>query len=217
MSTNADGYRDAEVAGSYESVRASKAAWQREQSVVEEVLRDEVTDVRTCLDVPTGTGRFLPVYGSLGWEVTAMDISSAMLDESRAKAASVGLDATFREGSVFELPFDDGSFDLVVCYRLLNWFNRRDTNRALAELARVSRRWIVVSERHQLIAPRAAASAVKSTIMRFRGQRASYGYPEVLFTRQFDRLGLTVRRRDVVGNHPNVMEHITWLLSVPGA
>ena len=51
--------------------------------------------------------------------------------------------------SVLDLPFEDGEFDLVVTIELLEHIREEDTNQALSELARVSRRgvhWIAYKE-----------------------------------------------------------------------
>jgi SAM-dependent methyltransferase len=65
----------------------------------------------TALDVACGTGKsFLPLLGR-GWQVTACDISAAMIDLAREKAGdAVRIEiADMRELPVF------GSFDLVFC------------------------------------------------------------------------------------------------------
>jgi ubiquinone/menaquinone biosynthesis C-methylase UbiE len=48
-----------------------------------------------------------------------------------------------RQASVYDLPFEDGSFDLVVCCEVLE--HLREPDRGLAEVARVARRAVVVS------------------------------------------------------------------------
>ncbi len=60
-------------------------------------------------------------------------------------ALAPGLDPLIetREASVYELPFADRSFDLVVCCEVLE--HLEDPRRGLAEVARVSRRGVIVS------------------------------------------------------------------------
>jgi ubiquinone/menaquinone biosynthesis C-methylase UbiE len=48
-----------------------------------------------------------------------------------------------RTASVYELPFEDRSFDLVVCCEVLE--HLREPSRGLAEVARVARRAVIVS------------------------------------------------------------------------
>ncbi len=49
----------------------------------------------------------------------------------------------FAEASVYELPFDDGSFDLVMCCEVLEHLER--PQEALREVARVARRFVLIS------------------------------------------------------------------------
>ena len=69
------------------------------------------------LEVPVGTGVLtMPVYRELpDAEITCLDYSSDMMAAARKRAEAVGLaNITFRQGDVGALPFDDGSFDLVL-------------------------------------------------------------------------------------------------------
>ncbi len=60
-------------------------------------------------------------------------------------AASPGLDRLIelRQASAYDLPFEDASFELVVCCEVLEHLS--DPQRGLAEIARVSRRAVLVS------------------------------------------------------------------------
>ena len=69
------------------------------------------------LEVPVGTGVLtMPVYRELpDAGITCLDYSSDMMAAARKRAEAVGLaNITFRQGDVGALPFDDGSFDLVL-------------------------------------------------------------------------------------------------------
>jgi ubiquinone/menaquinone biosynthesis C-methylase UbiE len=66
------------------------------------------------LEVAIGTGRNLPHYPA-GVTITAVELSPAMLAIARHRAADLGRDADLREGDAEHLPFDDASFDTVVC------------------------------------------------------------------------------------------------------
>jgi len=82
-----------------------------------EVLAQRAADFRPrrILETAAGTGvvtaalaRALPDA-----EIVATDLNQAMLDVAAERAASPNV--TFRAADALELPFDDGSFDLVVC------------------------------------------------------------------------------------------------------
>lgn len=66
------------------------------------------------LDVAVGTGRNLPRY-SPSTVLTGIDLSPAMLSIARQRAIDLGRDIDLRQGDAEHLPFDDDSFDTVVC------------------------------------------------------------------------------------------------------
>ncbi|MEV6331158.1 methyltransferase domain-containing protein [Streptomyces sp. NPDC051909] len=66
------------------------------------------------LEVAIGTGRNLEFYPA-GVSLTGLDLSPAMLDLARKRAAALGRTVELREGDAHSMPFPDGSFDTVVC------------------------------------------------------------------------------------------------------
>jgi ubiquinone/menaquinone biosynthesis C-methylase UbiE len=66
------------------------------------------------LEVAIGTGLNLPHYPADA-TVTGVELSPAMLAIARKRATDLGLDADLREADAEQLPFDDASFDTVVC------------------------------------------------------------------------------------------------------
>ena len=90
------------------------------------------------LDVPTGSGVALRgVRPGQGLDVVAADISTTMLTRARATAIRLGVtdQVTTTVADVGDLPFDDGTFDLVVSFTGLHCFP--DPRRAIGEMARV--------------------------------------------------------------------------------
>jgi SAM-dependent methyltransferase len=79
-------------------------------------LVDEIAGRRpgTALDLGCGQGGDAIWLASLGWAVTAVDVSGAALDTARAHAAQAGVgDAIRWERHDLGLTFPDGRFDLV--------------------------------------------------------------------------------------------------------
>lgn len=70
--------------------------------------------VGQVLEVAVGTGLNLDRYPART-ELTAMDLSPAMLDRARRHAAELGRTVDLRVGDAQRLEFDDASFDTVVC------------------------------------------------------------------------------------------------------
>jgi SAM-dependent methyltransferase len=99
-------------------------------------------DPGRVLDVPCGTGRltpFLREHGAAG--VVGADRSRAMLHEGGDGTPRVQADA-------LALPFADGVFDTTVSFRFLHHLDPATARRFLGELARVTRRHLVVSFFH---------------------------------------------------------------------
>ena len=95
---------------------------------------------RSALEVGCGEGRLsdhLVRTGPAPERFVALDLSLAQLAE--------GLDPRieFREGSAYDLPFDDDSFDIVVLSEVLEHLERPSD--ALAEAGRVALRAVLVS------------------------------------------------------------------------
>jgi ubiquinone/menaquinone biosynthesis C-methylase UbiE len=66
------------------------------------------------LEVAVGTGRNLPGYPA-EVTLTGIELSPAMLAIARQRAADLGREADLRDGDAERLPFDDASFDTVLC------------------------------------------------------------------------------------------------------
>jgi SAM-dependent methyltransferase len=92
---------------------------------------------RSYLDAGCGDGRYLAALAS--WpdrpeRVAATDISERILETARAAA---GFPVETARGNLEALPFQDASFDLVLCTQVIE--HLLDPERGLRELARVLR------------------------------------------------------------------------------
>ena len=86
------------------------------------------------LEVAIGTGRSLEFYAP-DVDLTGVDLSPAMLRRARRRATELGIEPAFRVADVEHLPYDDASFDTVVCALGLCSIPRPDA--AVREMARV--------------------------------------------------------------------------------
>lgn len=106
---------------------------------VERLLAE--TPVEVILDAGCGYGRIAIPLSRNGYRIVGIDVSPIMLAEAqrRAEAANVSLD--LRLGDLCDLPYDDASFDVVLCMWLTfnELLNERDQLAALAEMCRVLR------------------------------------------------------------------------------
>ena len=89
------------------------------------------------LDVACGTGNLSIPAAKAGAIVTGVDIAPNLLDRARGRAAREGLAVRFDEGDAENLPYEDGSFELVVSMFGAMFAPRPDV--AAKELIRVCR------------------------------------------------------------------------------
>lgn len=103
-----------------------------------ETLMD-LASVESALDVGCGSG-FSTLYAPEHLKTVGCDQSLTMLSQTRRRNSLCA--------SALELPFGSESFDLVYCWELLH--HVEEPHRALAEMARVSRRYVVFLEPNPL-------------------------------------------------------------------
>lgn len=89
------------------------------------------------LDVGCGTGEitFRLAEKFPCARFTGLDLEEPHLERARARCAKFGDRVAFRTGDALALPFDDASFDFVVCRHVIQAVS--DPGRALAEMHRV--------------------------------------------------------------------------------
>ena len=91
-----------------------------------------------ALDVATGTGLVARAVAPLVREVVATDATPEMLAEARSQAGSEGLtNIAFEAGDAAQLPYEDGSFDLVTCRLGVHHF--WEPSKQVDEMVRVCR------------------------------------------------------------------------------
>jgi len=66
------------------------------------------------LDVGCGSGQLALMAAKDGLDVTGVDIAVNLVDRARLRARAEGVTARFQEADAEALPFEDGSFDVVV-------------------------------------------------------------------------------------------------------
>lgn len=112
----------------------------REQRLVSDMISPWQRRNHNLLEVGCGTGRFLEMFYTGGFDVTGIDKSQAMLEKARER---MGFRATLRVGDAAHLPFDDGDFDYVAVVTALECME--DPKAALEEAFRVASRGVVVA------------------------------------------------------------------------
>ena len=93
-------------------------------------------DGRRVLDVGCGDGTYALAAAERGALVSGVDIAPEMIRAAEARVVERSLNIDFRVGSAAALPFDDGSFDVVIAVTLLCLAS--DPGAAADECARVT-------------------------------------------------------------------------------
>jgi ubiquinone/menaquinone biosynthesis C-methylase UbiE len=97
-----------------------------------------------AMDLPAGTGRLTPILAENATKVILADASDVMLEVAREDNPT--LPAEYLVTSAEKIDRPDGSIDLVFCHRFLHHINQPDLRqRIFTEMARVSRRYVIVS------------------------------------------------------------------------
>ncbi|MBE9554848.1 MAG: metalloregulator ArsR/SmtB family transcription factor [Proteobacteria bacterium] len=110
------------------------------EDAVETALRDlfPMAGMKDFLDIGTGTGRVLELFGPRVERGIGVDMSREMLALARANLQEADLrNCQVRQGDMYQLPFSDESFDGVVIHQVLHF--AEDPAEAIAEAGRALR------------------------------------------------------------------------------
>lgn len=107
---------------------------------------------RRLVDLGSGSGRMLCLFGPRTDSAIGLDLSQHMLNIARTRVAESGLDFELRHGDIFATRLPSGSADLVIVHQVLHYLS--DPAAAVAEAARLvepgGRMLIVDFAPHQL-------------------------------------------------------------------
>jgi ArsR family transcriptional regulator len=131
----------AEAANRYFAVHASVWDQIRSLHVAEsEVERaiDRALDHRhlgRLVDIGTGTGRMIELFGPRATQAIGIDRSSEMLRLARVKLEAAGIHSSLRQGDMYALPLADQTADSVIIHQVLHYAHSPAA--AIGEAARV--------------------------------------------------------------------------------
>ena len=134
----------AETAAAY--FRQNAARWDdvrgcyvEDQEIEKALLRIlPATNMRDLLDIGTGTGRILELYGAAATRAVGIDLSREMLAVARANLESAGhANCQVRQGDMYQLPLPSESFSVAVIHMVLHYAD--SPGAVIAEAARVLR------------------------------------------------------------------------------
>jgi ArsR family transcriptional regulator len=126
--------------------RKAAPEWDRIRSLhvgdlrVEEAIGDLLpTDgVEDLLDIGTGTGRMIELFGERCTRAVGVDMSREMLTVARSNLERTSLSNwSLRQGDMYELPMADATFGVAIIHQVLHFAEHPDL--AISEAARVLR------------------------------------------------------------------------------
>ena len=138
--------RTSRAAAAQNYFRRHAAEWDRirrlhvADAAVEAAIRAALADkpIRSLLDLGTGTGRMLELFGPDSERGLGLDLSLDMLALARARLDRAGLKhCSVRHGDIYDLALPRDSFDVVIIHQVLHFLD--DSARAIAEAASVLR------------------------------------------------------------------------------
>jgi tellurite methyltransferase len=111
--------------------------------------------VRRVLDLGCGIGRHALLLAREGLETHGLDASPGGLAAAREAAEAEGLTVGLREAPMTSLPYDDGSLDYVLAFKVIYHGDSAVARRTFAEIRRVLRpggllQATMLSRRHHL-------------------------------------------------------------------
>lgn len=106
----------------------SKRRWSSVWHQVDEVL---TLQPKKVLEIGPGPGVFKAIGSLAGLHVETMDIDPDLKSD--------------HVGSVFDIPFEDGAFDVVCAFQMLEHLPYEDSLKAFSQMARVANKNIVIS------------------------------------------------------------------------
>jgi ArsR family transcriptional regulator len=117
----------------WDSIRSLHVAESEVEEAIGRALGEQ--SLGRLVDVGTGTGRMIELFGRAAQQATGIDRSSDMLRLARVKLEAAGIVSSLRQGDMYALPLDDGSADTIIIHQVLHYAHSPAA--AIGEAARV--------------------------------------------------------------------------------
>jgi ArsR family transcriptional regulator len=120
-------------AGVWDQIRSLHVAESEVERSIEAALAGR--NLGCLVDIGTGTGRMIELFGPRAEQAIGIDRSSEMLRLARAKLDAAGIRSSLRQGDIYALPLSEGLADCVIVHQVLHYAHSPAA--AIAEAARV--------------------------------------------------------------------------------
>ena len=117
----------------WDQIRSLHVAESEVERAIDRALGRE--SLGLLVDIGTGTGRMIELFGPRARQAIGIDRSSEMLRLARVKLEAAGIASSLRQGDMYALPLGDGSADHIIIHQVLHYAHSPAA--AIGEAARV--------------------------------------------------------------------------------
>jgi ubiquinone/menaquinone biosynthesis C-methylase UbiE len=109
-----------------------------EQKTIFNKVKTEIQSGAHVLEIAPGPGFLAIEFAKAGvYKVTALEISKTFIDIANENAKNAHIDVDFRHGNASEMPFNENTFDFIICVAAFKNFT--EPVEAIREMYRVLR------------------------------------------------------------------------------
>jgi ubiquinone/menaquinone biosynthesis C-methylase UbiE len=117
----------------WDQIRSLHAAETEVERAIDQALGDD--HLGRFVDIGTGTGRMIELFGPRASQAIGIDRSSEMLRLARVKLEAAGIASSLRQGDMYALSLADHSADTIIIHQVLHYAHSPAA--AIAEASRV--------------------------------------------------------------------------------
>lgn len=117
----------------WDQIRSLHAAESEVEQAIDSALGKR--SLGRLVDVGTGTGRMIELFGPRASQAIGIDRSSEMLRLARVKLEAAGIASSLRQGDMYALPLADQTADNIIIHQVLHYAH--SPAKAVAEAARI--------------------------------------------------------------------------------
>src|SRR6185369_3402134 len=103
----------------WDQIRSLHAAESEVESAIDRALGNR--PLGRLVDIGTGTGRMIELFGPRSSQAIGIDRSSEMLRLARVKLEAAGIHSRLRQGDMYALPLADGTADSIIIHQVLHY------------------------------------------------------------------------------------------------
>lgn len=89
------------------------------------------------LDLGCGLGRHTILFAKNAFDVEALDISENAIERAKKWAKDENLSVKFAIGDMIDLPYDNNSFDCILCRNVMSHTNTAGIKKIISEIKRI--------------------------------------------------------------------------------